>query len=74
MATKKGSMVRLLKAQSGFKEGSCGKVLAVRDVKESDVDVQELKKNGIQMALGPLALVKFSRGRKVIPMSDLVEM
>ena len=67
----KGKAVRLLESYGSYKKGSEGTVLALRDVKETDVDVQALKKNGIQMALGQLALVKFPRGRQVIPVTNL---
>ena len=67
----KGTIVYLLRTHSPYKKGARGIVLAVRTVKESDTDVQALKKNGIQMALGSLALVRFSRGRHVIPVTDL---
>ena len=67
----KGDVVILLQDVPPFKKGSYGRVLAVRHVKESDIDVQALRNNGIQMQLGQCALVKFTRGRKVIKIEHL---
>jgi hypothetical protein len=67
----KNTNIQLTTTYKNIPAGSKGKVVAVREVKETDQDYIALKQNGVIMKTGNLAMVKFGRKQILVPISLL---